>query len=246
MASILVFSGSTNFLINLSILLSILTYLPPSFSSSRFLSPLITRTLSSSTCTLISPDFSPGMSMMNTYEFGYSFTSAGVAAMALASQTRRPYFLRHYHHMLIKIVMEIICNRELNQIINAIGPLEASITYTKVGKPSQVGTKFGGALKLSIGRDEKSTLFTIRLIKGSDLIELQKNHDQHLEVGSTGYHDGVDDKKQVFEMAMLRCAMPIKKERHSLQRDGELLMSQPTKVSYYPVRKTRVSQNDKG
>ncbi|KAK3041724.1 hypothetical protein RJ639_000648 [Escallonia herrerae] len=87
MASILAFSGSTNFLINLPILLSILTYLAPSFSSSRFLSPLITRTLSSSTCTLISPDFSPGMSTMNTYEFGYSFTSAGVAAMALASRT---------------------------------------------------------------------------------------------------------------------------------------------------------------
>ncbi|KAK3037266.1 hypothetical protein RJ639_029678 [Escallonia herrerae] len=87
MASILAFSGSTNFLINLPILLSILTYLAPSFSSSRFLSPLITRTLSSSTCTLIPPDFSPGMSMMNTYEFGYSFTSAGVAAMALASRT---------------------------------------------------------------------------------------------------------------------------------------------------------------
>nr|GMC46584.1 agamous-like MADS-box protein AGL62 [Ipomoea batatas] len=33
----------------------------------------------------MSPDFIPGMSMMNTYEFGYSFTSAGVAAIALAS-----------------------------------------------------------------------------------------------------------------------------------------------------------------
>ncbi|KAK2980107.1 hypothetical protein RJ640_019530 [Escallonia rubra] len=86
MASMLAFSGSTNFLMNLPILLSILTYLAPSFSSSRFLSPLITKTLSSSTCTLISPDFSPGMSIMNTYEFGYSFTSAGVAAMALASR----------------------------------------------------------------------------------------------------------------------------------------------------------------
>ncbi|KAK2980103.1 hypothetical protein RJ640_019526 [Escallonia rubra] len=69
MASTLAFSGSTNFLMNLPILLSILTYLAPSFSSSRFLSPLITKTLSSSICTLISPDFSPGMSIMNTISF---------------------------------------------------------------------------------------------------------------------------------------------------------------------------------
>ncbi|KAK2980100.1 hypothetical protein RJ640_019523 [Escallonia rubra] len=87
MASVLAFSGSTNFLMNLPIRLSILTYLTPSFSSSRFLSPLITSTLSSSTCTWISPDLSPGMSMTNTYEFWYSFTSAGVVAMALASRT---------------------------------------------------------------------------------------------------------------------------------------------------------------
>ncbi|RWR80560.1 hypothetical protein CKAN_00920600 [Cinnamomum micranthum f. kanehirae] len=84
----LAFSGSTNFLMNLPTLLSILTYLAPSFSStSLFLSPLITSTLSSSTCTLMSPDFSPGMSMMKTYELGHSFTSAGVDAMALASRT---------------------------------------------------------------------------------------------------------------------------------------------------------------
>ncbi|KAJ7966388.1 17.9 kDa class II heat shock protein-like [Quillaja saponaria] len=49
MASVLAFSGSTNFLINFPTLLSILTYLTPSFSSSLFLSPLIRSTFSSST-----------------------------------------------------------------------------------------------------------------------------------------------------------------------------------------------------
>ena len=61
-----------------------------SFSSSRFLSPLISSTLSSSTCTLMSPDFNPGMSIMKTYELGYSFTSAGVAAIALEHDARAP------------------------------------------------------------------------------------------------------------------------------------------------------------
>uniref|UniRef100_A0A2P2JEH2 17.9 kDa class II heat shock protein-like n=1 Tax=Rhizophora mucronata TaxID=61149 RepID=A0A2P2JEH2_RHIMU len=66
MPSLLAFSGSTNFLMNLPTLRSTLTNLVPSFSSSRFLSPLMISTLSSSTCTLMSPDFKPGMSMMNT------------------------------------------------------------------------------------------------------------------------------------------------------------------------------------
>ena len=86
-ASVLAFSGNTNFLMNFPILLSTLTYFTPSLSSSLFLSPLITSTLSSSIWTFMSPDFKPGISIRNTYEFGYSFTSAGVAAIAFASRT---------------------------------------------------------------------------------------------------------------------------------------------------------------
>ncbi|KAB8080257.1 hypothetical protein EE612_000677, partial [Oryza sativa] len=83
-------SGSTNLRMNLPIRRSIRRYLHDSSFSSpppRRRSPLITSSLSSSTCTLMSEDLSPGMSTTNAYAPGRSFTSAGVAAMARASRT---------------------------------------------------------------------------------------------------------------------------------------------------------------
>ncbi|KAK2980109.1 hypothetical protein RJ640_019532 [Escallonia rubra] len=145
MASTLAFSGSTNFLMNLPILLSILTYLAPSFSSSRFLSPLITKTLSSSTCTLISPDFSPGMSIMNTYELGYSFTSAGVAAMALASRNFKGFMS---HEAIGELAME---ERPGNISHSVSCQITDSSCVTSCQIVSQVGGCFGGGSAMDNG-----------------------------------------------------------------------------------------------
>ena len=51
----------------------------------RFLSVVITSTLSSSTCTLMLLDYNPDMSMMKTWELGYSLMSAGVTTNAQVS-----------------------------------------------------------------------------------------------------------------------------------------------------------------
>nr|ACN31251.1 unknown [Zea mays] len=78
-------SGSTNLRMNLPIRRSMRRYLASSRSSRRR-SPLITSTRSSSTCTLMSPVLSPGMSTTNAYAPASSLTSAGVA---VASPRRR-------------------------------------------------------------------------------------------------------------------------------------------------------------
>ncbi|CAN1150642.1 hypothetical protein LINPERPRIM_LOCUS18089, partial [Linum perenne] len=74
-SSIFAFSGSLNLLMNFPLLLSTLCHVSFLSSFSTFLSPLICSTRSSSTSTLTSSFFSPGMSALNTCASGVSFQS---------------------------------------------------------------------------------------------------------------------------------------------------------------------------
>jgi len=79
---IFAFSGNLNLLMNFPLLRSTRCHLSSLSSFSTFRSPLIWRTLSSSTSTLTSSFFSPGMSALKTCASGVSFQSTWVLTNA--------------------------------------------------------------------------------------------------------------------------------------------------------------------